>query len=218
MSPNFLETALPHAHAVFGTGSVPSVAAAAEILGPTASMHQVHGKTLTYAIEATQYPECDGLYTDIPNLWLAIKTADCTPCLISTPHAVAALHLGWRSAQAGLLPLTLQTLLTQYPLKPEDIHISFGPSLSQPNFEVEDTFPSAFGVPNEAPFFTPSKQGHVKMNLGAILRYQTESFGIPPENISASRHCTFTESETFHSYRRDKTNPGRQISLIKLVK
>lgn len=218
MSPKFLETALPHAQALFGTNQVPSVAAAAELLGPTASMHQVHGTTLTYAAEATQYPECDGLYTDLPDLWLAIKTADCTPCLISSPRAVAALHLGWRSAQAGLLPLTLQTLFSQYPLKPEDIHISFGPSLSQAHFEVEDSFPAAFGVPNEAPFFIPSKLGHVKMNLGTILRHQAESLDIPPHNISISGHCTFTEAETFHSYRRNKTSPGRQISLIKRVK
>ncbi len=216
--PQFFEATLPHAQAHFGTNQVPSVAAAAELLGPTASMHQVHGKTLIYATQATQYPECDGLYTDIPNLWLAVKTADCTPCLISTPHAVAALHLGWRSAQAGLLPLALQTLLSQYRLTPQDIHISFGPSLSQPNFEVEDTFPTAFNVPNTEPFFTPSKIGHVKMNLGAILRHQAESLGIPSHNITNSGHCTFAEAETFHSYRRDKTHPGRQISLIKLVK
>lgn len=215
MTQAFLPAPLPHAQACFGTGQVPSVAAAAAILGPTASMHQVHGATLTYATEATQYPACDGLYTDLPNLWLAIKTADCTPCLISTPHAVAALHLGWRSAQAGLLPLTLQTLLQKYPLAPANIHISLGPALSQPHFEVEDTFPAAFGVPNTAPFFLPSKPGHVKMNLAAILTHQARNLGVPPENITSSHLCTFTEKDTFHSYRRDKTNPGRQISLIK---
>lgn len=218
MHPKFLKTPLPHAQALFGTNQVPSVAAAAESLGPTASMHQVHGATLTYATQAIQHPECDGLYTDVPNLWLAVKTADCTPCLISTPHAVAALHLGWRSAQAGLLPLTLQTLLNHYPLKPQDIHLSLGPSLSQEHFEVEDTFPAAFNVPNAEPFFTPSKPGHVNMNLAAILRHQAETLGIPPHNITTSPHCTYTESQTFHSYRRNKTNPNRQISLIRLIK
>ncbi len=213
-----LPTTLPHAQAHFGTRHLPNLAQATQILGPIASMHQVHGATLTYATKATQYPSADALYTDIPNLWLAVKTADCTPCLISTPRAVAAVHLGWRSAQAGLLPLTLTTLQTQFSLQPEDIHLSFGPSLSPPHFEVEDTFPTTFNLPNQPPFFTPNKPGHVFMHLAAILTHQATTMGIPAANIQTSPHCTYAQSTLFHSYRRDKSNPGRQLSFIQFLK
>ena len=217
MSETLIPTPLPNAQAHFGTRHIENLAQATQLLGHIASMHQVHGTTLTLATEATQYPTCDALYTTTPGLWLAVKTADCTPCLISTPHAVAALHLGWRSAQAGLLPQTLTTLQTQFSLNPNDIHLSFGPSLSQPHFEVEDTFPAAFSVPNQPPYFAPSKPGYVLMNLPAILTHQATTFGIPATNIQTSNHCTYAQANLFHSYRRNKTNPGRQLSFIKFT-
>ncbi|PZP38561.1 MAG: peptidoglycan editing factor PgeF [Pseudomonas fluorescens] len=212
---------LPYAEHIFGTrapaGGSNTIGAATERLGPIAHMHQVHGNRLTYADQAGQYEECDAIYTDQPNLWLAVKTADCTPVLISSPHAVAAVHLGWRSTQADLLAITIETLCKDFAQTPEDLHIAMGPSLCQANFEVETHFSEYFNIPNSQRFFSPTREGHANMDLKGIIRAQAIQSGVLDIHIHSLNNCTFAEKETFHSYRRDKADSGRQLSFIRLL-
>lgn len=209
---------LPYAEHIFGTRAGTTIGAATERLGPIAHMHQVHGNRIVYAEGAGQYEDCDAIFTDQPNLWLAVKTADCTPVLISSPHAVAAVHLGWRSTQADLLAITIQTLCHDFAQQPEDIHLALGPALSQPNFEVETTFMDYFTVPNPQRFFAQGKDDkHVQMDLKGIIRAQAIAAGVLDIHIHTLPHCTFTEKDTFHSYRRDKADAGRQLSFIRLT-
>ncbi|RYG61956.1 MAG: peptidoglycan editing factor PgeF [Alphaproteobacteria bacterium] len=209
---------LPYAEHIFGTRTGTSIGAATELLGPIAHMHQVHGNRLVYAETAGQYEDCDAIFTDQPNLWLAVKTADCTPVLISSPHAVAAVHLGWRSTQSNLLQITIDTLCRDFSLQPEDLHLALGPSLSQPNFEVETKFIDYFTVPNPQRFFAQGKdEQHVQMDLKGIIRGQAIAAGMLDIHIHTLPNCTYSEKDTFHSYRRDAANSGRQLSFIKLT-
>lgn len=208
---------LPYAQHIFGTRSGGTIGAATERLGPIAHMHQVHGNRIAYADEAGQYEDCDAIFTDQPNLWLAVKTADCAPILISSPHAVAAVHLGWRSTQAGLLAITIETLCRDFAQTPEDLHIALGPCLTQPHFEVETNFIEYFTVPNPKRFFSPTRNGHANMDLKGIIRAQALQAGILDIHMHTLPNCTYAEEQTFHSYRRDKANSGRQLSFIQLL-
>lgn len=209
---------LPYAEHIFGTRAGGTIGAATERLGPIAHMHQVHGNRIVYAETAGQYEDCDAIFTDQPNLWLAVKTADCTPVLISSPHAVAAVHLGWRSTQADLLRITIETLCRDFAQSPEDLHLALGPALSQKNFEVETNFIDYFTVPNPKRFFAEGRdETHVNMDLKGIIRAQAIASGVLDIHIHTLPNCTYTESETFHSYRRDKAQSGRQLSFIKLT-
>lgn len=208
---------LPYSQHIFGTRSGGTIGAATERLGPIAHMHQVHGNRMVYAETAGQYEDCDAIFTDQPNLWLAVKTADCTPVLISSPHAVAAVHLGWRSTQADLLQIAVETLCRDFAQSPEDLHLALGPALSQPHFEVETQFINYFNIPNPQRFFSPSREGHVLMDLGGIIRAQARQAGILDIHTHTLNHCTYAEPETFHSYRRDKATSGRQLSFIQLL-
>jgi YfiH family protein len=208
---------LPYAEHIFGTRSGTTVGAATERLGPIAHMHQVHGNRIVYAQTAGQYEDCDAIFTDQPDLWLAVKTADCTPVLISSPNAVAAVHLGWRSTQSNLLAITINTLCRDFAQQPEDLHLALGPSLSQPHFEVETKFIDYFTVNNPQRFFSHGKDDdHVMMDLKGIIRAQAMESGMLDFHIHNVPNCTYAESDTFHSYRRDAANSGRQLSFIKL--
>lgn len=207
---------LPYCQHIFGTRAGTTIGAATERLGPIAHMHQVHGNRIVYAETAGQYEDCDAIFTDQPDLWLAVKTADCTPVLISSPHAVAAVHLGWRSTQADLLAITIQTLCRDFSQQPEDLHLALGPSLSQQHFEVETNFMDYFTVPNPKRFFSESRAGHVNMDLKGIIRAQAIASGMLDIHIHTLPNCTYSESGTFHSYRRDKAESGRQLSFIQL--
>lgn len=209
---------LPHSEHIFGTRSGGTIGAATERLGPIAHMHQVHGNRIVYAEQAGQYEDCDAIFTDQPGLWLAVKTADCVPVLVSSTYAVAAVHLGWRSTAQGLMGISVETLCKDFAQAPEDLHLALGPALSQAHFEVEDTFIPQFGVRNPERFFRPSdNEGKVLMDLRGIIRAQAMEAGVLDIHIHTLPNCTFAESENFHSYRRDKVDAGRQLSFIQLL-
>ena len=208
--------ALPHALAWFGTRHAPELTTN-QAFQPLATMQQVHGATVSVATGPGVASASDALISNTPHLWLAVATADCTPVLISSPSAVAAVHLGWRSTQQQLLARTITALQEHFHQAPNQLHLCLGPSLSPACFEVEDTFPALFNLPNQAPFFAPGRAGHVHMNLPAIIRTQALAAGVPAANIHHLAHCTFSQPQQFHSYRFSKQagqTAGRQYSLI----
>jgi YfiH family protein len=225
---------LPYARHLFGTRAHShaqadeTMHALIERFGPMAWMHQVHGARVVRVEGAEKVPECDALYTSNPELWLAVKTADCVPILVSSPHAVAAVHAGWRSAESGILPATITALCTDFGMGAEDLHLAFGPCLQQDHFEVEasfiEKFNGQFGVTNAARYFRPAAQtGKLLMDLPNILIAQAKALGVLDIHITQLKTCTYTNAAHYHSHRRHTHELAkgidepcwRQVSLIR---
>lgn len=226
---------LPYARHLFGTreqsqeSSEETIHALIERFGPMGWMQQVHGNRVTRVEGPGRSPECDAIFTDNPNLWLAVQTADCVPVLISSPHAVAAVHAGWRSAESGILPRTMEAMCAAFAMAPEDLHMAFGPALSQPNFEVEKEFIARFegqyGVRHAERFFDESEttKGKKLMDLTGLLMAQATANGALDIHLTRVPHCTYADEANYHSYRRftHRQKAGvsepcwRQISLIR---
>ncbi len=212
----------PHAEHAFGTkeGSHDNVEDTirdyTEILGPIAHMRQVHGDRIVYAGEPRVYPEADAIVTDRPDLWLAVKTADCVPVLLSCPQAVAAVHCGWRGLQQDILAKTIEVLQNDLGVSSTDIHMMIGPCIRQHNYEVENEFKTHF--PEK--FFRPSeKEGFSRLDLAGVAKWQATEAGLIDLNIHDTRHCTFDKVDMFNSHRRNKEEGNQdynvQLSLIK---
>lgn len=212
---------LPYADYVFGTtdGTGENVNDTiryyTEQLGPIAHMRQVHGDRIAYADKVGVYEEVDALYTDKPDLWLAVKTADCVPVLVSSPKAVAAVHCGWRGLHAQLLPKTLQTMMETFGVSPMELYVHTGPCIRAEHYEVDDTFAHYF----DERFLKPAKKkGKLLLNMPAVVRRQAMDAGINDLNIFDSALCTYEDDDLFHSYRRAKhagqENYRVQLSLI----
>ncbi|MBI1364078.1 MAG: peptidoglycan editing factor PgeF [Proteobacteria bacterium] len=200
-------TPLPHADHAFGTrmgafGSIEeNIRQLTERLGPIAHMRQVHGDKISYASGPGVYEETDAIFTDRPELWLGVTTADCVPILISSPEAVAAVHAGWRGLQKELIRKTIQTLTDEFELEPAQIFMHIGPCIRQMNYEVEATFTEYF----DGRFFIPSKRpGHLMLDLAAVAREQARDEGIPTDNIHDTGLNTYAEHTRFFSYRASK--------------
>ncbi len=221
---------LPYAQHIFGTregthaNSTETVRALAERFGAIAHMHQVHGNRVAMVEHGGLVPETDAIITAAPELWLAVKTADCVPILISSPRAVAAIHAGWRSTEQNILPKTIGLLCTEFNQTPEDLHLALGPCLSQPHFEVEATFQHRFTVRQPERFFSPSakpghEESHVMMDLAGILRAQAHEAGMLDIHLHSLARCTYAEAATFNSYRRFQQGKdahyATQVSLIR---
>lgn len=219
---DLLATPPPYAHYRFGTaleaeGSIDhNLKMLTEKLGPIASMRQIHGYTIHYAAKSGMYQEADALFTDHPELWLAVTTADCLPVLISSPHAVAAVHAGWRGLQKNIIGKTVALLIDEFRLDPATVFMTIGPCIRQHNYEVEETFTQYF----DDKFFRPSsKEGHLMLDLVGIARAQAQEVGLLGLNIADCGVDTYADRR-FFSYRRschEGQNKSVQPSLIRRV-
>ncbi|MGB7651353.1 MAG: peptidoglycan editing factor PgeF, partial [Gallionella sp.] len=168
-------------------------------------------------------------------------TADCLPILLCDTQGtvVAAVHAGWRGLAAGVIEATVSAMQTQdfveaspareSTQQPMQIMAWLGPAISQAAFEVGAEVRDIFVAQNpaNAAAFTPSPpQGEgwgegasgehsatqkFHADLYALARLRLQALGIT--QIYGGERCTYTESDTFFSYRRDGVT-GRMASFI----
>ena len=181
-----------------------------------AEENQVHGDNMVLDAHPTdlaskgQY-DADGLTTSQSGLGLMIKTADCQPILLahSSGKYVAALHVGWRGNRINFIAKAVKQFCEHYHVQPDQLVAVRGPSLSPAkaeflNFELE--WGNDF-----LPWFNQRAQ---TMNLWQLTQHQLAQAGLLEGNIYGIDLCTFSQSELFFSYRRDKNFSGRQASFI----
>lgn len=140
-------------------------------------------------------------------------TADCLPVLFCNRAGteVAAAHAGWRGLCAGVLEETVACFAD----KPENIIAWLGPAIGPNAFEVGAEVRAAFMAkdPQADLAFVPHGDKYLA-NIYQLARQRLANIGV--ENIHGGDRCTFSESETFFSYRRDNTT-GRMASFIWLI-
>lgn len=145
----------------------------------------------------------DALFTKTKNNALVVKTADCLPIFFSqaTEGIIGILHLGWRSAQKGILG--------KIPYQLGLFKIVLGVGLRQCCFEVGREF-------LEYKAFKPFlKLRDTKIYFDAVGFAKTALIkkGIRQKNIFDVNICSFCSRQPFFSYRRTKT-PSRTLSFI----
>ena len=99
--------------------------------------------------------------------------------------------------------------------KPENIIAWLGPAIGPNAFEVGPEVREAFMTkdPQADLAFVPRGDKYLA-DIYQLARQRLSSVGV--ENIHGGDRCTFSESETFFSYRRDNTT-GRMASFIWLI-
>ncbi|WP_171235609.1 peptidoglycan editing factor PgeF [Ruegeria sp. HKCCA6837] len=186
-------------------------------------VHQVHSpEVLTVDGPITgDRPKADAIVTATPGLALTILTADCQPVLFADPDAnvIGAAHAGWRGALDGVLEATLAAM-EALGAKRNNVRAVIGPSISQRAYEVGPEFLDAFIAesPNNARFFANGQDDRLQFDLPAFGLNRLRSAGVG--QAEWTRHCTYSDSDRFYSYRRathaKEADYGRLISVIKL--
>lgn len=188
------------------------------------SVQQVHSAdvvTVTDAddIEALRTRPADALVTSSPGLALSVLTADCLPVLFADPEAgvVGAAHSGWKGTLAGVLEATVSAMRD---LGARDIRAVIGPAISQRAYEVGEDLMEQFLAddPDSERFFCGGPNGRPMFDLPGLGVSRLRAAGV---DAAWSRHCTYSDSDLFFSYRRAThlTEPdyGRLISAIALA-
>lgn len=163
----------------------------------------------------------DALITDQPGVTVAVRTADCVPVLVydRRRRAVAAVHAGWRGAVAGIVPKTIQLMVSKFSIVESDLRLSIGPSAGPCCYEVDETVLAPLRVGwSDWPSVLRDDQGtKAKLDLKALVKRQAAQSGIRPEHITMVNLCTICHTDLFYSYRREGCVNGTMLSGITLV-
>jgi len=172
------------------------------------TIRQIHSAIVLEAKEGGVAGEGDALITNVPGLFVSIRTADCVPCLlVDTEHrAVAAVHAGWRGTAAGILSRTLQKMAQLYKTNPADVKLAFGPAILGCCYEVGPEVAAEF-----------QRSGRCHLDLIAENRRQAANAGIPEESISSLNLCTSCNLGDFYSFRKEREAAGRMVSAIRIL-
>jgi hypothetical protein len=160
---------------------------------------QVHGAVVREAAEPGETG--DGLWTDTPGQPLLVFTADCLPLAIvradGGPPAVAALHVGWRGLQAGIVANAVGAL-GDGPLA-----AAIGPGIGPCCYEVGDEV--------AAPFRERYGDDVVRdrrLDLWSAAERALAAAGVA--DVHRTDLCTSCNPDLFFSHRRDAGRTGRQ--------
>lgn len=183
---------------------------------PFARLDQVHGGSIARIGGGTslkeKIPSCDGAITDTRGVPLVVLTADCLPIFLYDPvkDAIGIAHAGWRGASEGIAKNIVNAMKDEFGSKAGEIIVGFGPAIRQCCYEVKKEFLMHFQG-------TIAKMAHkYYFDLTGENANQLLSAGIRSGNIFDCDICTSCRNDEFYSYRKEKDNAGRLISLIML--
>lgn len=172
---------------------------------------QIHSTVIKYSPSPQHLGECDALFTDKPKNYLAVSVADCVPVFLYDPlrKIVAGVHSGWKGSAGKILTLTINELQERFDVEPSLLIAYIGPCISAKNYEigkeVADMFEDEFVIDAGEKFFLDLK----KQNYSQLIQC-----GLHSDNIEVSDHCTYDETDLFHSYRRDREKSGRMFGVV----
>lgn len=187
------------------------------------SPKQTHSKNIGIVKSKDDiFTDTDALITNIPEICIFIRTADCVPILLFDPvqKAIAAIHSGWKSTIQEISKHTIELMTKEYGTKPEDIIAGIGPSIGPEVYEVGPEvivlFHRQFGENHFASPIENSDKG--LLDLWKVNKHILLECGIPENQIEIAEMCTYSNPELFFSARRDKNKTGRLGSGIILKK
>tara|TARA_Y100001970_G_scaffold151205_1_gene185306 strand:- start:648 stop:1364 length:717 start_codon:yes stop_codon:yes gene_type:complete len=173
-------------------------------------LHQTHSAIVHRIEKKVQGLLGDALVTSAINIPCSIEVADCVPVLLCSENGkeIAAIHAGWRGLLAGLIENTTKSLSNP----PSKIKAWIGPAISKSVYSVGNDLRKPFCQknPHYENFFEEIKN-KIYFDLREAVNYTLRSSGI--SNISQTTRCVYQESESFFSFRREKTK-DRMIGII----
>ncbi len=190
------------------------------------SAYQIHSPVVVTVDEpwnANARPKADAIVTRASGLAIAVSTADCGPILFADAKTgvIGAAHAGWRGAFSGVAEATIAAM-EQCGADRSRIVAALGPMIRQQNYEVGPEFVAQFAAAdssNERFFQNAPRAGHALFDLAGYVAARLAQAGIG--QIDDLGRCTYTEPETFFSYRRSvhlrEPDYGRHLNAIALA-
>ena len=205
-------------------------------------LNQIHGNDIYQVTDKISAAAicADAHITRLPDVALAIMTADCVPVMIGTDvtddnKLIAAIHAGWQGLSKNIIAKTVQKMVHQFDFAARDNATAemqkvtrgwyawIGASIAQSSYEVDsrvkDAVLSVLNVSEAVAtqLFQPNadKVSHYFADLPAIAELQLKACGIHQVHKSGLDSHSDTR---FYSYRRQTQHQlpatGRMATLI----
>jgi polyphenol oxidase len=210
---------------------------------PLVTLRQIHSD-LIHCVERLpeQIPVGDGLISDVPELLLAVQTADCLPVIVvdQKRRAVGVFHAGWRGTAKRIVEKGIGEMRRHFGSEPRNLVAAIGPGVQSCCYEVgeevRNRFETQFAyaadlfrevkqsdpVREKYPllFLTARAPGHseppVKLFLDLVEanRRQLMDAGLTAKNIETSALCTACRSDLLFSFRAERGVTGRLMGVV----
>ena len=180
--------------------------------GKWATMNQTHSNIVHTTQVIGSVGVGDGLITEQFGLGLVAQTADCVPVFLvgggkDCPQ-VAVIHAGWRGIANQIIIKAIE--------KMDDVHTAIiGPCIGVNRYEVGEEVIQLMidaGIPREICTQDRSPRPHLDCRLAVAHQLRNAQV----RRIETNGSCTFTDTG-WASYRRDKVQSGRILSVIGIV-
>lgn len=154
----------------------------------------------------------DALVTALPNVLLAVYTADCVPVLLSDPdkNVVGVAHCGWRGLQQKILEPTLEAMRV---LGAVHVLAALGPCIHAQHYSVSKDFLDHFPEDLDC---AATLNGKLCFDLPKLAKKQLNRLGV--FEIDDVEVDTYLQRDLFFSFRRsleqDVPLAGAQASVI----
>ena len=163
----------------------------------------------------------DALVSDLKNVLVGVKTADCVPVLLgdTKTKSFAAVHAGWRGTVNSIVVKTIETMRETYGTEAKDLICAIGPAASGKNYEVGqdviDAFETNFSTCGN--LFYKTRNKHALIDLHLANKEQLQSVDVKAENIFTAALCTIERTDLFFSYRVEKKLHGKTGRLLSVI-
>lgn len=169
-----------------------------------------------------KYDNVDGLVTDKENKILILGFADCTPLFFYDPvkDVIANTHSDWKGTLQTIAVKTVEKMQEEYNCQAKDIICCIGPHIRKCHFEVDEEVKNLFyekfktfdNIEEIIHFDTTNNKYHI--DTTQLNKQMLKRIGLQEENIIDSNICTVCHSNICHSFRAEKEQSGRSISMI----
>ncbi len=199
---------------------------------PLVRAEQIHGGDVAWVLPEDDAVEperlvsvvgaVDGLLTQTSRLTLMAYSADCPIVFLFSPRkggVAGLLHASWRGISKGIPRTGVREISRQTEIDPVDLRAYISPSIRVCCYEVQSDFRAEMldSAPETEPCFV-SRHNHLYFDLQQAITRQLRRSGLPGEQITDARICSFCRSDLLYSYRRNDVRTGRTAGLISLGK
>ncbi|MBI3942109.1 MAG: peptidoglycan editing factor PgeF [Chloroflexi bacterium] len=184
------------------------------------SVWLVHGNDILEAgAKGARLGQADGVITNISEIPLLMRSADCVPVLVYDPEhrAVGLAHAGWRGTLSGVTYNLVQQMGRVYSSRPEALLAGIGPSIGPCCYQVgpevvaavRQTFTDADAL------LHPQRDGSYHFDLWkANERWLKRAL---VGSVEHSSQCTACQVHNWFSHRRERGKTGRFGLVAMLV-
>lgn len=183
--------------------------------------HQIHSDNITILNNKSminQNYDADATITNLKNIAIAVKTADCVPIIIQDKDKkiAAVLHCGWKGTSKAILKKVILKIEEEFKIKPSNLITAIGPAICKNCYSVNEDVINEFKKIINTDDFYIKKGDKLYIDLKDINKRFLIECGVLKENIEVINDCTYCKNDEYQSYRYHKTTLSYQLSFIYL--